>query len=66
MQKNPASISLLSLTEKSQTKNIGRELFFSADLCYNRANEKPPSGREGDRVSGGRSLRDFRLVLTSL
>ena len=42
-------------------KKFGRELVFSADLCYNRANEKPPSEREGDRVSGGRSLRDFEI-----
>ena len=35
--------------------------FFSADLWYNGANGKPPSEREGDRVSGGRSLRDFRF-----
>ena len=46
--------------------NIGGELVFSADLCYNEANEKPPSEREGDRVSGGRSPRDFRFVLISL
>ena len=46
--------------------NIGGELVSSADVCYNEANEKPPSEREGDRVSGGRSLRDFRFVLTSL
>ena len=47
-------------------KDFGRELVFSADLWYNGANEKPPSEREGDRVSGGRSLRDFRPVPTSL
>ena len=46
--------------------NFVRELVFSDDLCYNAANVKPPSEREGDRVSGGRSLRDFRFVLTSL
>ena len=48
------------------TQNFGRELIFSADLCYNGVNAKPPSEREGDRVSGGRSLRDFELGLTSL
>ena len=58
--------SLLFLTENLQVQNIGRELVFSADLCYNGANEKPPSKREGDRVSGGRSLRDFRVVVSSL
>ena len=26
--------------------NFGRELVFSADLCYNEANGKPPSRRE--------------------
>ena len=41
--------------------NFGRDIVFSADLCYNGTNEKPPSEREGDRVSGGRSLRDFGL-----
>ena len=49
-----------------QQKNFGRELIFSADLCYNGANRKPPSEREGDRVSGGRSLRNLGLVLTLL
>ena len=48
------------------TQNFGRELIFSADLWYNRANEKPPFEREGDRVSGGRSLRDFEFGLTLL
>ena len=28
-------ISLLSLTENWQAQNFGRELVFSADLCYN-------------------------------
>ena len=46
--------------------NFGREIVFSADLCYNGANEKPPSEREGDRDSGGRSLRNFSFVLTLL
>ena len=35
------TISLLSLTEKWQEQNFGRELVFSADLWYNGANEKP-------------------------
>ena len=47
-------------------KKFGRELVFTADMCYNGINEKPSSGRKGDRVSGGRSLRDFRVVLNSL
>ena len=44
--------------------NFGRDIVFSADLCYNETNEKPPSEREGDRISGGRSLRNFRFVKT--
>ena len=47
-------------------QNVGRELVFSADLCYNGANKEPPSEREGDRVSGGRSLRDFEFRSISL
>ena len=34
-----------------QNTNFGRELVFSADLCYNGANEKPPSEREVARVA---------------
>ena len=50
-----------------QNTNFGRELVFSADLCYNEANEKPPSEREVARHSrDGRSPRDFRCVLTLL
>ncbi len=45
---------------------IGREVVFSADLCYNGINGKPPFEREGDRVSGGRSLRDFEIRYASL
>ena len=56
----------MSLTEKLKAQKVGRELVFSADLWYNEANEKPPSEREGDRVSGGRSLRDLGVVLTLL
>ena len=46
--------------------NFGRDIVFSADLYYNGANEKPPSEREGDRVSGGRSLRNIEFGLISL
>ena len=46
--------------------NFGRDIVFFADLCYNETNEKPPSEREGDRVSGGRSLRDFGFELALL
>ena len=45
---------------------LSGELVFSGDLCYNEANEKPPSEREGDRVSGGRSLRDLGVVVLTL
>ena len=45
-----------------RSRNI--TIAFSADLCYNGTNKKPPSEREGDRVSGGRSLRDFAFRLT--
>ena len=30
-----------------QQKNFGRDVVFSADVCYNGTNEKPPSEREG-------------------
>ena len=47
--------------------NFGRELDFSADLCYNGVSKKPPSEREVARRSrDGRSLRDFRVVVSSL
>ena len=64
--KTEAAILSAFLTEKWQSQNFGRELVFSADLCYNGANEKPPSEREGDRDSGGRSLRDFGFDLALL
>ena len=64
--KGVRAFGVILLTENLRAQNVGRELVFSADLCYNRANEKPPSGREGDRVSGGRSLRNFEFGLISL
>ena len=45
-------------------KQISAEttLVFSADLCYNGANEKPSSERKVARRSrDGRSLRDFKF-----
>ena len=48
-----------------QQTNFGGDIVFPADLWYNGANEKPPSEREGDRDSGGRSLRDLEFRLTS-
>ncbi len=50
-----------------QYTNFGRELVFSADLCYNGVSKKPPSEREVARHSrDGRSLRNLGLVLTLL
>ena len=48
------------LTEKSEAQNFGRELVFSADLCYNGANGKPrPLGevaaKPTERVNGGKN-----------
>ena len=31
--------------------NFGRDIVFSADLCYNEVSEKPPSEREVARVA---------------
>ena len=46
-----------------RSRNI--TLAFSADLCYNGTNEKPPSEREVARRSrDGRSLRDLEFRLT--
>ena len=53
--------------ETGSHKNIGRDVVSSADLCYNCANEKPPSEREVARRSrDGRSLSGFKFMLTSL
>ena len=65
-KQNRHLFSLHSERRNGKHENFGRELVFSADLVYNGISEKPPSEREGDRVSGGRSLRDFRFALTSL
>ena len=37
-----ANGSLYILSGEIEGTNVGRELVFSADLCYNGANEKPP------------------------
>ena len=34
-------------------KQIGRELVFSSDLCYNRVNKKPPSEMPSASGCGG-------------
>ncbi len=65
-KKKQNAIGVILLTENLRAQNVARELVFSADLCYNGISENPPSEREGDRVSGGRSLRDFRFVSTFL
>ena len=54
-----------AIHESPLQTNFGRDVVSSADLWYNGANEKPPSEREVARHSrDGRSLRDFRCVLT--
>jgi hypothetical protein len=35
LRKKTSGFSLLFLTENLQTRNFGREIVFSADLCYN-------------------------------
>ena len=40
-QKKTAAFLSAFLAEKWQSQNFGRELVFSADLCYNETNEKP-------------------------
>ena len=60
VRKKPSCFSVVLNGEVVGIK-IGRELVCSADLCYNGVNARPPSEREGDRDSGGRSLRDFEL-----
>ena len=42
------------ITENQQYKNFGRELVFSADLCYNEVNKKSLSLWESSRDSGER------------
>ena len=39
-------------------------MIFSADLRYHGDHKKPSSGRKGDRVSGGRSLCDFEVLIS--
>jgi len=59
-------ISAVGATIGRPYKKFGRDVVFSDALCYNGTNKKPPSEREGGRVSGGRSLRDFEFRLASL
>ena len=49
--KNKHALISAFLAEKWQTQKFGRDIVFSADLCYNDANEKPPSEREVARVA---------------
>ena len=61
------AFNLLSLTKNLYAQNFGRDIVFSADLCHNGTNGKPPSEREVARRSrDGRSLRDFRVVVSFL
>ena len=51
--------------------NFGRDVVLSAYLCYNRSNKShSPKGSvassNASHKCDGRSLRDFRFVLTSL
>ena len=41
LTKKTATFCLIFLTANLQAQNLGRELVFSADLCYNGANKKP-------------------------
>ena len=51
---------------KVTQKHLWQAVSMSAFCYLPGGNKKPPSEREGDRVSGGRSLRDFRFEFTSL
>ena len=46
------TVSLLSLTENWQAQNFGRELVFSADLCYNQISKKAFLREEGGTRQG--------------
>ena len=65
-KKEPSPFFLLFLTENLQAQNFGRELVFSADLCYNGANEKPrPLGevaaKPTERANGGKNTPSHPL-----
>ena len=45
-----------------ENTNTTKEIFFGG-VCCRRQLAKPPSEREGDRDSGGRSLRDFGVLI---
>ena len=52
-QKTLCPISMLFLTENLRAQKNGRELVFSADLCYNGDNDKAsPLGRGGGEADG--------------
>ena len=42
-EKTPPRVLSAFIVDNQQAQNFGRELVFSADLCYNWSNEKPPS-----------------------
>ena len=67
ISRKPKAFISLSLATISLRRSRNITLAFSADLCYNEANEKPSSGRKVARRSrDGRSPRDFRYVLPLL
>ena len=55
-------LSPLSLTENWQAQNFGRELVFSADLCYNGVSKKAFLREEG----GTRSVTEGARVTLDL
>ena len=57
-QKRTPAISLLFLTENLRAQNVGRELVFSADLCYNGVSKKAFLREEG----GTRSVTEGACV----
>ena len=59
---------MLSLTENWQAQDFGRELVFSADLCYNGTNEKSSSGREPkvDNNISGMGVPDTGVVCNAV
>ena len=64
---HPCRLLSAFLTEKWQSQNFGRELVFSADLCYNGANEKPSSEMPSASGCGGaRSVTEGACVTLGL
>ena len=64
---------MILLTENLRAQNVGRELVFSADLCYNGTNEKPlpwgevaakPTESYVDAINGYIKCEDANEFLT--